>query len=83
MSLWAARKSGSVSAGGPGFWLKEVLLAAFCAGIGEWRCEKKPFLPRFARELASVGTDGRRFWRGTVPALPTVPDFGAARRWFY
>jgi len=40
--------------------------------------EKKPFLPRSARESTSVGTDGRRFWRSVAPALPTVPVFGAA-----
>ena len=40
--------------------------------------EKKPFLPPSARDRASVGTDGRRFWRSPVPALPTVPVSRAA-----
>lgn len=40
--------------------------------------EKKSFLPRPAREPASVGTDGRQFWRSPVPALPTVPFSRAA-----
>lgn len=36
-----------------------------------------------ARESGTVGTDGRRFWRSAPRALPTVPDFGAARHRFY
>ena len=40
--------------------------------------EKKSFLPRPAREPASVGTDDRQFWRSPVPALPTVPFSRAA-----
>ena len=50
--------------------------------------EKRPFLPRPARERASVGTDGRRircgatdaprFRRSTALVLPTLPDSRAA-----
>lgn len=45
--------------------------------------EKKPFLPCYARESRSVGTDGRRFPRSAAPALPTVPVSGAAQRSLY
>ena len=52
--------------------------------------EKKPFLPRPARERASVGTDGRRIRRGATDAprfrrstalvLPTVANSRAGPR---
>lgn len=45
--------------------------------------EKRPFLPRSARESGDVSTDGRGFWRSAPRALPTVPDFGGAGRRFY
>ena len=45
--------------------------------------EKKPFLPRSARESGSVGTDGRGFRRSSTATLPTVPVSRAAQRSFY
>lgn len=74
MSLWVARETESVSTGGPGFWRKETLLAAFCAGIGERRYRRSVILAQHP----PCSTDGPGFWRAAVPVLPTLPVFRAA-----
>lgn len=74
-----ARESGSVGKrafglrGKPG---ASVLMLPVSGG-------KKPFLPRSARGLGSVGTDGRRIPRSAGPTLPTLPDSRATRRPLY